>query len=374
MTNPPSWRLKVLVPTAVTALTLLVVAVIGEVTVRYRERHRESVPGAMPFLYYRHQFLGFALVRDYSYFGWVHTNPQGFRGARPIPHAKPAGVFRVLAVGGSTTFDTEVSADSAAWPARLERWLRELAPVEQVEVINAGVPGYNMTQDLIRLETELSEYSPDLIILYQGHNDLFQNLRAEIVGFGPVDRHRPSQTEAITPWRRWLEQNSLLYAKLVQKLKRLGLARLRSQPRTQNARSEPGPPPDDGAARFGRMVSLYLAAAQTLNLRVAIPEIVQLAGTSAAPEGGVRQLWQVTVPFTTPETVLLGYQHYNLTLREVSARFRVPFLPMADLGIAGSGYYAQDDPIHFNDRGADLFAEGLARRLIAAHLVPVSKQ
>src|SRR5512145_888193 len=51
--------------------------------VRYRERTRETVPASMPFLFYRHERLRYALVRDQDYYAWAHVNASGFRG-RPV--------------------------------------------------------------------------------------------------------------------------------------------------------------------------------------------------------------------------------------------------------------------------------------------------
>src|SRR5206468_7435974 len=74
-------------PTVLVAATL---CSIGEIAVRHHERHRATAPGTMPSLYYRQIPLGYALVRDYDYYGWVHTNAQGFRGARRVTAGKPA--------------------------------------------------------------------------------------------------------------------------------------------------------------------------------------------------------------------------------------------------------------------------------------------
>ena len=54
--------------------------------------------------------------------------------------------------------------------------MRRLLPGRRIEVINAGVPGYRVIDNVVRLETELYQYRPDLIILYEVHNDLFTAL------------------------------------------------------------------------------------------------------------------------------------------------------------------------------------------------------
>src|SRR5690348_9744917 len=76
----------------------------GEAYVRHRERSRSTPPGTMPLLYYRHVRLRHALVRDYSYFGWVHTDTAGFRRTGDGPRGLE-GRPLVLVLGSSTTFD-----------------------------------------------------------------------------------------------------------------------------------------------------------------------------------------------------------------------------------------------------------------------------
>jgi lysophospholipase L1-like esterase len=365
-----STRLLLLaLPTVLVAATLCGV---GEIVVRYRERHRTTVPGTMPSLYYRQIPLGQALVRNYDYYGWAHTNAQGFRGARPVTTTRSPGTVRIMAVGGSTTFDTEVSADSAAWPARLERILNDLLPGRIVEVINAGVAGYGMEDDLIRLETELYKYHPDLIILYQGHNDLYSGLK-RAAGFDDLpDPQRPGQVPAVTPWVRWLEVHSLLYTKLRERWIALRFARSRSrsgQRRTNDAASLIEP----SAQRLERALRNYFAVAHALGIPVVVPEIVQISGaTIHETDPRLISEWQHAVPFAPTDSVLAGYARYNAVLKSATDAYHVPFLPMLGLRIVGTNYYSTNDPVHFNDRGADRFARGLAVQLVQRHLIPAS--
>ena len=122
---------------------LFVLVVLAEAVVRYRERHRASVPGSMPSLFYPHARLQRAMVRNFDYFGWVKVNSAGFRGPE-VAEPKPEGVVRIMAVGGSVTFDFQVSGDDKAWPARLEHYLDRFNSRPRVEVINAGVGGYRV--------------------------------------------------------------------------------------------------------------------------------------------------------------------------------------------------------------------------------------
>ncbi len=343
-------------------------ALVGEAAVRYRERHRTALAGTMPLLYYRHGRLGHALVRNFDYFGWVHINREGFRGPE-VAVAKPPGALRIMAIGSSTTFDPTVSGDQATWPARLQFWLRQLASDQAIEVINAGVPGYRVEDDLIRLETDLFRYRPDVIILYEGHNDLSAALRRGR-GQDMSDTDTPGEVPVVTPWGHWLSRHSLLYGKLAE---RLIVLRYVSAGRHALTRAQAAGPSDEeiiesGARQFERDLTFFLTAARSLGVRVVIPAMVHVSGvgTEAERDSTLWHEWSYTVPFASPETVLRGYVRYNAVLHEAAGRFSATWVPTDSFGLAGLELYARGDPIHFNDRGADRMARRLADALVAS--------
>jgi lysophospholipase L1-like esterase len=283
---------------------------------------------------------------------------------------KPQATIRIIAVGGSTTFDTEVSADSLAWPARLEQILNQQLPRQHLEVINAGVAGYGVGQDLIRLETELYAYHPDLIIFYQGHNDLFHELNVA-AGLGVnSDSTRPGEVPAIAPWTQWLERHSLLYTKIRQRSIAIRFHRTRGR-LDQHTNDSTAAVIERSAQNFERRVRMYLAVARTLGIPVVVPEVVQVSGGATHEmQPGLIAEWQHTIPFAPTDSVLAGYARFNNALRSVAKAYNVPFIPMMQWAINGTKYYFPDDPIHFNDQGAERFASGLAAQLLQQHLIP----
>ncbi len=102
----------------------------------------------------------------------IHVNRLGLRGAEPaVP--KPAGVLRVLCLGGSVVFGYGTGSDAAAPPAVLERLLRSaVPPPRRVEVVNAGIGGYVSRQELVLLQELVSRLEPDLVVAVDGGNDL----------------------------------------------------------------------------------------------------------------------------------------------------------------------------------------------------------
>lgn len=94
----------------------------------------------------------------------VATNDRGMRDD-PIAVPKPGGVTRILCVGDSTTYGTGVRREQA-WTGMLDE---ALGP--DVEVVNAGVPGYTAFQCARWLEWEGLALDPDVVIVTAGFND-----------------------------------------------------------------------------------------------------------------------------------------------------------------------------------------------------------
>lgn len=99
----------------------------------------------------------------------VTLNEGGYR-SPARPRERPPGIERVVVAGGSTTFDVLAEDDAATWPQRLEAALREAG--RPAEVWNAGFPGWTSQENVIALAIRDLDLRPDLVVLYQGLNDL----------------------------------------------------------------------------------------------------------------------------------------------------------------------------------------------------------
>jgi len=110
-----------------------------------------------------------------AYFPYVLTpnyethNSYGFRGKEfeIKPHRK-----RIVCVGSSTTFGIYVDSDKT-YSAQLENLLNEGAHEFEFEVLNAGIPGWVSTENLLNLQLRILPLQPDLVIIYQGRNEIF---------------------------------------------------------------------------------------------------------------------------------------------------------------------------------------------------------
>lgn len=103
-------------------------------------------------------------------------NRLGYR-SREIELEKPAGVFRIVAAGGSTTYGAGVGPDET-WPAQLERILHEDYGYTHVEVINTASTAYTTWNTLTNFAFRVVDLQPDLLIVYHATNDAKARLTA----------------------------------------------------------------------------------------------------------------------------------------------------------------------------------------------------
>jgi len=140
-----------------------------------------------------------------SYGSEVAVNSMGFRGPECSTEPRP-GVFRVVCVGDSFTFGMGVKYEQA-WPARLQTELPPPAGFREVEVINAGVSGYNLIQYCQEIADKVIPLKPHLVVVGLVGNDLAPSFHAER-GYLVVPRKK---TTLPIPGKRWLQTHSHLY-------------------------------------------------------------------------------------------------------------------------------------------------------------------
>jgi hypothetical protein len=159
-------------------LSLLVAFALAEAGLRVFAKVSRYVPKGDVY-YAPHYYLGRMLVPHAAYTsraGSIHVNSRGFRGKEFLV-PKPAGTFRIFALGGSSTFGhyPGITSDDATYPAQLERLLNAEKPdasVSRYEVVNAGVPGYSLRTSLQNLASRILFFEPDMIIICHVFNDL----------------------------------------------------------------------------------------------------------------------------------------------------------------------------------------------------------
>jgi len=119
--------------------------------------------------YSPHRYIGYYPTPNYIK-GKDRHNSLGYRGEE-IDIPKPAGQFRIVCLGGSTTYTSEVKDYRDSYPYLLEKYLRAQGYAD-VTVVNAGAGSWSSWESLINFELRVLDLDPDLIIVYHGINDI----------------------------------------------------------------------------------------------------------------------------------------------------------------------------------------------------------
>lgn len=119
-----------------------------------------------PYPYVMHR------TKPNQHFKTFNVNAFGFRGSE-IKEVKEKGCFRIVMLGGSALWGTGISCDDATISAQLKKRLNNAYKTKKFEVINAGESGYVSTQELILLFDRIIRLKPDLVIVFDGYNDVY---------------------------------------------------------------------------------------------------------------------------------------------------------------------------------------------------------
>ena len=101
----------------------------------------------------------------------IKINQRGFRG-NDISKKKDLGVYRIVAIGGSSTFGA-MNLDHETYPAILQRELNHRLGSNRFEVINAGIPGHAPSHLVHLIRPEILPLKPDLILIMSMFNHYF---------------------------------------------------------------------------------------------------------------------------------------------------------------------------------------------------------
>jgi lysophospholipase L1-like esterase len=141
-------------------------------------------------------------------------NAMGYRGPL-VERRKPEGTFRVVLLGESTTEGFGVD-DHETIDAHMRELLRERFPEIRAEVVNLALGGYDSYQILERMRSDGVGFSPDVVIVNTGINDVrnaqFSDLRIPdprtLIWEGNMQRLREEAARGgPSPWTRILHHS-----------------------------------------------------------------------------------------------------------------------------------------------------------------------
>jgi len=298
----------------------------------------------------------------------LSVNRHGLRGPEPSEPKAP-GRVRIVCLGGSTTFGYMVS-DGEEWPARLGALLSH-----RFEVLNGGRPGATTFRDFSYLRDRLLRLEPDVVILYEGFNDLWRAARRhrrEQTDYGIVDEGLPATDEPLLlpkprtwPWR----PSFLAY--------RVGLGVDRSLRDLRRKRGQPDIPA--APLRFDPAIAgIYhtnlRAMVRLCRSRRVTPVVATFAGCDDPSRNEVERKRRLAyVLREVPDLDLAGAEAALDLYRNMTRRVaREEGAPLVDLArLMTKDLRAFTDTVHFTPEGESLLARHVERGLLAPGVLSV---
>ena len=328
-----------------------------------------------------HRYLGYIPTPDYRS-GENRHNALGFRGDEIELDKKP-GEFRIVAMGGSTTYTGYLDDYRKSYPALLENELHERG-FSNATVINAGADAYGSLESMISLQLRVLELNPDLVIIYHGINDVHPRLVWPPEARRSDDRAcKPAQFGFEMLSRATWEEFALLRIPLVAlgRLESHGslgmlLGNLQVAGYSRQCFSEEFLRQKKGGSYpsgiFGEVSALDMLDANSVDLFE--QNLRSMIGISRAHDiQPVLQTFVYSDQFpeyvrTSSETYRRALDEGNEMVRQLAQREQVPLLDMAERLPRDRKYYL--DGRHSTEAGAALRGQIVAEFLIAQKLVP----
>jgi len=302
----------------------------------------------------------------------VEHNSLGFNSAE-VTWKKPAGTYRIVCLGGSSTYGFGPSSTWTNWPVKLGEELAAKS-TKSIEVVNLGCQGYSTFESQINLAIRGVDLEPDLVVVYHTINDmrcaLYPGVSHDNTHWRanwPVDRKLPSEQflenfMLYKTWRRygtdWAEERLNLGAYVIVDFGK----------HAPDDYAHPGDP-DLGFASYRRNLINIVAIARAHGAEV-------LLATEACRMGDLDR-------FGSKELQKQGFERMTQTIKDVAKERNVPLCDSrtvlestADRQRAESGtdkIFVRPDKkngeVHLTDEGCLLLAQTLAARIAELGLV-----
>ena len=276
----------------------------------------------------------------------IRINSKGFVGVE-FDDVKPAGIYRVFAVGDSCTFagDWDVS-----YSAFLERMLN--VGGRRFEVINAGVEGYNSEYALGRIRDDILKYGPDLVTIYIGWNDLMKMSPSNMSSSGRVT------------WLGAALNHSYLY-KGLSKVMFANIRPILMPPGLSGEESEFHVFDQFVPVTYEENVAAMVALLRERDVRVLLltrPTV--LTRNMSSEDLKARHVFFPYFPeaYSVPRLLSL-HTAYNNSLRRLAARLQVPIVDLDEVFDRRDKRTLFWDTMHPSKEGHELIAAALAPRV-----------
>lgn len=296
---------------------------------------------------------GFAATPSETIDGQL-INAQGFTGD-VITLEKPADTLRVLVLGSSTMFNRHMGE-------RLKTVLQNTSS-KKIELLGAGIRSHTTQADVVKLKL-LSPYQWDIVLFYNGINDLWAN---HVL---PEDFY--SDYRQLDPWYR---RNTVLDNSLLARYS-YNFFYYKFKPRVQYQFVFPKKPYIN-AADFASLQSFTSNVEQIVAISNNIgAKPVLMTFAFHLPDNYSRQAFldkqldysnpdnydsRDVYNWGPPEYVRAGLTQQNAIIRKIAAEKNIALIDV-DTQMSGQGRWF-GDVCHFNDAGVDVFTALVATTL-----------
>ncbi len=281
----------------------------------------------------------------------IRTNSLGLRSPEVSP-ARAPGSLRVAVVGASTVMGEMAHSNEATFAALLGERLRQRYPGRQVEVVNAGISGYRLADQVRMLRQIVLPLRPDLVIAYPGFNDFADYCRDN--ASVPAAQRQGLPLLTLPGW--------LL---TVDAVRRKTVFLRTASPGRKTVRD---PDAVDLAPYRGRLESLVAAAHGA-----GVPLLLATNARAYRAEQPVEEQMRLSeqARYFNPCFDLPGlnalYDRHNAEIVDVGRRLGVPVLPLHERIPGGRRYFA--DASHFAPAGERLAADTIFAFLVSGDLL-----
>ena len=167
-------------------VVIIALEVVGWIAIHYKpdyEPVRKILIGEESFIGLQNMisqpYLLFVPSPNLHKWGYDQNNEFAFRG-KSVPLIKEDSVYRILFMGGSTTYTNNVNDPDSSFPAQVGHLLdyelqNERFPksIKRIEAMNAGLSWGTSAEIMIHYFLKFRYFNADLVVIHTGGNDAY---------------------------------------------------------------------------------------------------------------------------------------------------------------------------------------------------------
>jgi len=346
--------------------TLLIMFFLGEVASRMWSHFVNPVtkyPDKIAFAYF--PYLPYTPAPGYkNEHRGISNNSRGFRNSYEFLSPKPSNVYRIVCMGGSTTYsDYDHASNEEVWTGRLENYLNQNSSSLKFEVINASASNYTTYMNLIDYLTRVRDLEVDMVILYEGVNELYYN-GFDSVSFAHSNVFQNFDSDKVN--RLLYRMNHNFFLQNSELLKRiyamifidhLNLNFMMTKTVHYNAEHNINNMKMDSLLTFEKGLKGFIGLSKVDNFKlIFLSQAYQFSKLRAELKHFNKSI--------NPQSVkdyILETDRVKAKMEEVALENNIPFLDMNKVLSQEKSYFVKDpyDAVHFSRKGDEFFGRSL---------------